>query len=248
MRKLVVSLWSQWKTFWFDRFDPLPLALFRIALGTLILWMFICLYTSWERYYAMSGVLSINNPALPASEVDWWSIFYWTRSLLPVQAIWCLGLGASVGFTNGWQTRTCTILLYIIVTSMIHSNRWVINGEDLVFRMLLFYGCFATLDQTLSIDHWRKTRRPATTEISPSRGPVAWPIRLMQINIVLVYAISLPNKLMDDIAWRNGNAIYLAMVSNMWSRFPWPGLFYSRILSKLFTYGTIVVEATVSWI
>jgi hypothetical protein len=64
----------------------------------------------------------------------------------------------------------------------------------------------------------------------------------MQCNICLIYLISLPFKLVDDAAWLDGTAIYLAMTNDIWSRFPWPQLFYGGILSPLFTYGTIVVE------
>lgn len=242
-KSLTGTLGTWWRTFWFARFDPLPLAVFRIALGALILWGFICLYADWGRYFAVSGVQSLDDPSLPPPLVDWWSIFYWTESFLPVRAIWWLAVIAAAGFMVGWQTRVCTILLFVIESSMIHENRWAINGEDLIFRMLMFYGCFATLNQTLSVDHWLKTRRrDDASQISREAWPVAWPVRLMQINIVLVYAISLPNKLVDDIAWRNGNAIYLSMVSNMWSRFPWPELFYDGTLSKFFTYSTVLVE------
>ena len=241
-KSLSALLWSWWKNFWFARFDPLPLAVFRIAIGGLMLWGYLCLYTDWGRYFGVDGVQSLNDPALPAPLVDWWSIFYWTENFLPVRAIWWLAVVAAVGFTIGWQTRACTILLFIMESSMIHTNRWAINGEDLIFRMLMFYGCFATLDRALSVDRWLKVRRGAPREIVPEEWPVSWPARLMQINIVLVYAISLPNKLVDDVAWQNGNAIYLSMVSNMWSRFPWPELFYDGTLSKFFTYSTIVVE------
>ena len=235
-------LWRGWKTFWFARLDPLPLAVFRIAVGSLMFWAFVCLYPDWSRYFGSSGVQSLNDPTLPAPFIDWWSIFYWTETFLPVRAIWWLALMAAVGFTIGWQTRACAILLFIIESSMIHSNRWAINGEDLIFRMLMLYACFATLHHRLSVDRWLETRRGGSPAIAPAAWPVAWPVRLMQINIALVYAISLPNKLVDDVAWRDGNAIYLSIVSNMWSRFPWPALFYDGLLSKFFTYGTIVVE------
>ena len=241
-KNLTKSFWSAWRTFWFAPFDPLPLALFRIAMGTLILWGFICLYPNWNYYFAPGGVQSLNDPTLPPSNIDWWSIFYWTEAFLPTRAIWWLALLASVGFTIGWQTRLCTVLLFIIESSMIHNNRWAINGEDLVFRMLLFYGCFATLNRAWSVDNWLERRRSKQPQGVAPLWRVAWPIRLMQINIALIYAISLPNKIADDHAWVNGNAIYLAMVSNMWSRFPWPELFYDGLLSKFFTYSTIVIE------
>src|SRR5205823_4538597 len=115
------------------------------------------------------------------------------------------------------------------------------NGEDLIFRMVLFYSCLMDLNRTLAVDQWMATRPDSKPALSQA-WPLAWPVRLMQINIVLIYVISLPNKLADDAAWWNGHAIYLSVVSNLWSRFPWPSLFFGGLLSKLFTYGTIMTE------
>jgi hypothetical protein len=205
--------------------------------------MFLCLYNPWNRYFALDGVLSFTDKSLPILKDESWSIFYWTRNFLPVQAIWWLGFLAAVGFTLGTMTRLSTILLLIVQSSMIQRNRWVANGEDLVFRMLLLYACFATLDNAYSLKRWLDLRRRSPSEPLPEPLTVSgWPIRLMQINIALIYVISLPNKLTDDVAWLNGHAIYLSIVSNLWSRFPWPALFYNGLLSTLFTYGTVLTE------
>jgi hypothetical protein len=147
-----------------------------------------------------------------------------------------------VAFTIGWHTRLATILLYVLETSMIHRNRFAINGEDLIFRMLLFYGCFAPLGRSLSLDSWcRRRRLSAHAVCQEDEWPAAWPVRLMQINIALVYVCSVPHKLADDVAWRTGDAIYLAMVSNLWSRGIWPQLFYGWVGTGL-TFGTLVTE------
>ena len=73
-----------------------------------------------------------------------------------------------------------------------------------------------------------------------------WAVRAMQINFIAIYFFSLPNKLADDVAWINGDAIYLSMVSSMWSRQLCPERFYifDGLFSKIATYGTIFVEGT----
>lgn len=73
-----------------------------------------------------------------------------------------------------------------------------------------------------------------------------WAMRAMQLNFIAIYVFSLPNKLADDVAWINGDAIYLAMVSSMWSRQFCPELFYlfDGLFSKIATYGTIFLEGT----
>ena len=239
MKKRLLDWWSD---VWFQRVDPASAGLFRICIGLLMFAMLACLYTNWNAYYSLNGVQSLADPSLLQTPEDTWSVFYWTHGVIAVGAFWWIGIVAALGFCIGFQTRLCTIVLYILQTSLVHRNRWVANGEDLVFRMVLFYSCFAPLNQALSVDKWLDDRKPPAKRAF-TQWPRIWPIRLIQINIALIYVISLPNKLADDVAWWNGTAIYLSIVSNMWSRFPWPGLFYGR-LSKLFTYGTLFTEGS----
>ena len=248
-----------WNRLWFQQYDPLPAALFRISLGLLQVAMYIALWPNWHRYFGRNGVLSLDDATLSPMSDDWWSLFYWLPGV-PFRLFWVLGLVAAIAFTIGWKTRFWTVMLFVLETSMIARNRWGINGEDLTGRMLLFYGCFAPLGAALSVDAWLARRRAAAaaataapapeTAPAPATAPVAatgpriWPIRLMQINIAAIYLFSLPAKLTDDVAWLNGQAIYFSVVSNMWSRVPWPQLFYGP-LSTFMTYFTIVAEGSV---
>jgi hypothetical protein len=109
-----------------------------------------------------------------------------------------------------------------------------VNGEDLVVRMLLFYSCFAPLGAALSVD---AARRPP-----PVRPPQIWGVRLIQINLCLVYVFTQSHKVFGDVVWRNGDAMYYTMVSRVWSRWPWPGLYYDGAVSALSTWASLLVE------
>jgi hypothetical protein len=233
-----------WNRLWFAPYDPLPAGVFRIALGLLLTAMYLVISPNWERYFSPDGVLSLNDPTLPPLADDWWSLFHLLPGV-PLRLFWVLGLVAAVAFTAGWKTRFATVVLFAMETSMIARNRWAINGEDLVGRMLLFYGMFAPLGAALSVDAWLARRKAARAGVQPAAAqPRIWPIRLMQLNIAAVYLISLPAKLTDDVAWLNGQAIYFSVVSNMWSRVPWPRPFYG-VLGNVMTYFTIVAEGSV---
>lgn len=233
-----------WNKFWFSRFDPISVSLFRIALGLLITIMFICNFFNWERFYDANGIYSLNDVDLNASRVPregWWSLFWWTEGKIPINVWWWAGIISSIFFTVGFQTRLSTILLYLIQSAMINRNVSIVNGDDLVFRMLLFYSCFAPLNYKLSIDSFLRNK---FFNLKERNNPLIWSIRAMQINVILVYLISLPYKLADDVAWINGNAIYYVVANNTWSRCPIPELFYmfNSGLSKICTYGTILIE------
>jgi len=226
-----------WDCFWFHREDPIPASCFRIFLGILLIVTFIALFPNWERFYSSQGMLSLRE-ADPRSR---WSLFTWTEAFVPIGFIWWLGFISAITFTLGFQTRLSTILLFLVQSSMVLRNVAVVNGEDLVCRMLLFLACFAPLGQTLSLDSWLKHSRQENP-VQEATFSRFWAIRLLQINILLIYVISLPNKLADDVAWWDGTAIYWSMMSDSWSRWPWPGLFYGGLLSPILTYGTILVE------
>jgi len=229
-----------WNRVWFSRFDPVSIGVFRILLGALITVFYLVLSPNWERFYAADGVASVNEIG---NLNDPWTVFHWTEPNLPIRVYWCIGVIAAIFFTLGWKTRLCTVVLFILECSLLNRSLPAMNGEDVVFRMLLFWGMFAPLGHRLSLDSFLKKRRGEQVE---GELPRIWAVRGMQINFLLIYVISLPNKLVDDVAWWNGDAIYLAVVSNMWSRCPWPEMFYAvdGLLSKLFTYGTIIVEGS----
>ena len=241
MMKNILKLWDR---FLFSRFDPLSVSFFRISLGLLMFVMFIANYPNWERFYGSDGIISLNDMDLPKRIQDWWCAFYWTEGKIPIIVYWWIGIISTITFTIGWQTRISTIILYVLQTSMIHRNLLIVNGDDLVFRMLLFYSCFAPLNHCLSVDSWLSKRKSGG--LGTKELPLIWPVRLMQINIALIYVISLPYKVFDDPAWLNGEAIYWTVTSSMWSQCPFPELFYKCdcLLSKIFTWGTILIEGS----
>jgi hypothetical protein len=232
----MTALSRVWNRLWFTPYDPLPAALFRISFGAILTLVYLALFPNWARYFGANGVLSINQKLFDDSS-DAWSLFHWFPAL-PFLSFWVLGLAAAIGFTVGWHTRLCCIMLFILEQAMINRNRFAINGEDLVGRMLLFYGCFAPLGRTLSVDALLARRRGRAAS---GGTPQIWPVRLMQINFAAIYAFSLPVKLMDE-SWRSGEAVYLSLASNMWGRLTWVQPFYGW-LGVTMTWLSILAEA-----
>ena len=223
-----------WNKFFFAEFDPAPLALFRIIFGIFLTVMFLALAPNWVKYYGPGGV----RPE-PAG-YNGWSLFVWTQQWIPIAVYWYLGLLASIALAIGWKTRWSVVCLFIIQSSMNHADPMTINGEDLVIRLLLFCAIFAPLGQRFSIDRWLLLKKhPHSVQVF-----AIWPLRLMQVNIALIYAFSLPLKLAADTSWWNGEAIYWVMMTSTWNRWPIHHLFYNEILSNLITYSTVFIEGS----
>ena len=230
------SLLKYWNDFWFSKAELLPVSIFRISFGLLLCVIFLAYLPNWERFYDVNGIISFNDKSIPHYQNPL-SIFCLTEGKVPVIFYWCLGFLSALAFTIGYKTRLFTIILYVLYTSMMNRNYFIVYGEDNLIKMLLFYSCFAPLGYCLSLDSYLNKKLKSKT-------PSIWPIRLMQVNIGLIYLFSAPYKLIYDPSWVHGEAIYWTAVSNNWSRFPFPDLFYkwNAILSKLFSYGALIVE------
>lgn len=238
---MFIQMLRHWNPFWFTRLDARPLALFRIATGTLATLMLLSMYPNWSRFYAADGMISLNSPGLVNQRVNsWLGLFYWTDGLLPIEYLWPIALTIAVLFTIGLKTRWATLALLLTIDALVHRNPYIVNGEELVWRMVLLYSLFIDLGATWSVDALLRSRRG-----KPSRPTVfAWPVRMMQINIALIYAISLPYKFVQDPGWVTGDAFHWTVASDMWgpSSMPWITLAFGGLLRKLITFGTVLVE------
>lgn len=232
-----------WNRFWFTRQDPLPLSITRIGIGLLWLMFFAVTATNWQRFYGFDGILSLGAHDLNAlRKIGPQSMITMSDGKFPIEYWWWIGIALSTCVTLGFQTRLATIGLFVFVSSLIQRNPIVVNGEELVTRMLLFHGCFSPWGQRLSLDSL--LRRDASAE---QVYPLVWSWRMMQINFLLIYAISVPYKIADDIDWFKGNALHWTVASDMWWTRGWMSeltLGFNGILRKLLTWGTLLVEGS----
>ena len=232
-----------WNRFWFSRQDPLPLAITRIGVGLIWLAFLAVTATSWHRYYGYDGILSLGDTDLNAlRKVGPASVITLSDGVFDISCWWWIGLAMATCLTIGFQTRLATIGMFLFASALIQRAPIVVNGEEMVTRMLLLYGCFSPWGQRLSLDSLLQRNKNSDEEL-----PLVWSWRMMQINFVLIYAISVPYKLVDDIDWLNGNALHWTVASDMWWTRGWMSdltLGYGGILRRLLTWGTIFVEAS----
>lgn len=225
-----------WDKIFFSKFDPISISLFRIFIGISLLMLFLMEISNWENYYSSNGILSLNDPDINKTTSDNLSIFHFTESIIPVRFYLFLGIISSITFTFGFLTRLSNLILFILVISTVFRNPLTSAGWDAVLRMLLFYSLFVPTNFYFSVDNLINKKKKAF--------PLIWPVRLMQINFASIYVLTALLKLLSDPAWRNGEAIYWVLVSNQWSIFPFKLLLYSYdgLLSKILTYGTLIIE------
>ncbi len=218
--------------FWFETRSVEALGFFRIIFGCILLLITIISFPNWDRFYGPWGTL----PSIMIRDqtIYYWSLFNLSQSTAYLWALYWLLLLAVCCFIVGVRTKLATVIIFLIYASMVNRNAPMVNGQDQVAVLLLFFSCFSPLGGALSIDRYR------TGEPWFSSGVYEiWGLRLMQISFLMIYAFCGPTKLQS---WSDGDAIYYVSLSEAWFRWPHVEWFHNIWFSKLATYGTVIVE------
>ena len=171
------------------------------------------------------------------------SLFTLSGSIYFLWLIFVLGVFASIFFMIGFCTPIIKVVLFVIFASMYHRNPALINGQDQVALMLLFFSNFAPLGNSLSFDNWLISRYFKNNHLQTFRQKrkSVWSWRLMQLSILIIYFFSAISKL-TDISWQDGTALYYISLSERWFRFPSIDFLHNQILSIFLTYGGLLIE------
>lgn len=218
--------------FLFERTTVEALGVFRIALGLFVLHILLLSFPNWERFYGENATVPLW--LLRERGDAGWSAFGYSGAALWIWGLYAAASAAAIGFTLGLFTRANNILVFLIYTSMVTRNTWMVNGQDQVAVLLLFLGIFAPLGGAYSFDNRRRGSSQTNTLHS------VWGWRLMQMSVALIYLSCGPTKLQH---WRFGDALYFTSFSYQWFRFPSVTFFHTASFSIVATYLTIIVES-----
>jgi hypothetical protein len=225
-----------WERFWFQIVPPESYALLRISIGTL----------------GLLGLLGL----IPVST-------FWTpEGLIPLPGggsglrayVYSLGLGSSMGWAvflalclsffcmavglfSGWAVAAC------FVGSILQAawNRLPLSGVHDVMTALLFCLVWADTGKALSLDAWLARRRGSTHQRRSLVGETIWPLRLIRIQVALIYVNTGLWKLLGS-QWRDGSALHYTLDLNTYQRFPFTLPANLDWIATLGTYVTLIWE------
>jgi hypothetical protein len=171
------------------RLDFRSLAMFRIVLGLLVLCQSVLLSRDFAAFYQAGGVFPSHA---------------WSEPLLQTLLFGVLPLFA-VSLVLGFVTRLSTIFCLIGIVMVQNANPQILQGGDVLLRLLLFWSLFLPLGQMWSLDaRFMKTKGlslPWTT------GLANWAL-ILQICCVYWFASLLKS---DPLWTQNGNALFYAL-------------------------------------
>lgn len=229
--------WEAWRDFWFAPRPTSTLALVRIAFGVLMIGWTLSQIPTFMDFYGSDGIL----PHTPALADGAWTLLSplagdgWAVGLLVAMML------AAVCLTVGLFPRFAALVLFVGLISLQRRNPLVHNSGDVLLRIMALYLVLSPCGEALSLDRLRK-HRDRFWEF-PSRTQVG--LRLMQIQVSLVYLDSVSDKLRGHV-WNDGSAVSVALRLEDLQRLPVPGLLESSaFLANLATYGTLAIELAV---
>jgi hypothetical protein len=170
------------------------------------------------------------------------SLFYFLpASDATVVALFTLLIAQVIMLGVGIFTRFQALCVFILLTSFHHRNILIFDGEDVVFRLFVFFLILSPAGHYLSLDRLRK--RSHKDNIAP-QFPV-WPLRLFQIEMTFIYASTAIEK-MGGQEWLDGTALYYIYRLEEFERFPLPAAFFNEpIFFKTLTWMTVGTEAMI---
>lgn len=138
-------------------------------------------------------------------------------------------IALAVLFIAGFATRIVTPVLLLFWVSLSTNSVFLMNGGDVVIRLVLLFCIFADLSQHWSLDSWWRRRR-GTASIYPkalTRLIPGWlgaaahnaAVVLCGYQVILIYVNSGVYKFMGK-EWLDGTALYYALNLDVFRVFP----------------------------
>ena len=231
-----LTVMQRLREFWIGRADLAPVSLFRIVYGIELFNWFWQLGPNLSPFFTDEGFM-------PRSELvsffgDRFSLLMATGYLWQVAIFWALCLGVAVMLTVGWHTRLACVLAFIGVASFEWRNPLLLDGSDIVFRLIPFWLAFTNCGDMYSLDASIKRSRG---ELVRQFGP-ALPVRLLELQVGWIYLMTGLEKMAGTL-WKNGTATYYALqLEHTFGRSWAYPLATNELVVRVMTWGTLIVE------
>ncbi|MBM4070680.1 MAG: hypothetical protein FJ271_17255 [Planctomycetes bacterium] len=224
---------NSWQRFWHEPVRAQRLAVTRIFLALALLTDQLIQYLPHlSMFYGPEGVA-------PTGVHDEWLLDTWrwtilifnTDDVILVTLAFWLRVAVTCAFLVGWHTRLMSVLLWFMTLCFLNRNPALRNGADDVLMAGLFLLMLSPCGRALSLDRRRELRRLGPAAPTPPMT-VAWPLRLIQIQVCIIYLTTGIAKLFrSDVlfegTWWDGTSLHYVLNDTTMSRFsyaqlPWP--------------------------
>lgn len=236
---MMTAIVRVWERFWFERVPTSTVALIRIATGIVAFLWTLSLAPDLMTFFSGKGILRRQ----VAGRWEWGILR--TVDATPVMvALYVLLLIGTVCLIIGYHSRLASVIVFLGVLSFERRNVWLFNAGDGLFRILCLYVMLMPSGLALSVDRWRKAKdRFWEFPMRPH-----WAVRLLQVQVSVLYAATLWHKLRGD-AWNDGTAVSYSLRVGDYIRFRAPEwIWNNEWIVNVFTYATLAIEFSLAFL
>lgn len=231
----------------FFEIDLRSLAVFRIALGLLVLLDLALRLQDLHGHYTDGGVWPRELAAqeLAKAKVTCFPLYFLGGSALFAGGMFAAAAVVALALIAGFWTRAATILSWLLLVSLHARLQPVLNGGDAIFALLFFWSMFLPLGARWSLDarrRRRQCRRSDPSDDSPPRAVLSVASAGLLLQMCLIYWFTAAFK-WDPVWTVRGDAIRYALNIETYStRFGTSLLAYPGLL-RVLTFTTLWLEA-----
>lgn len=219
----------------------------RAAFGLIAVFFYLRLLPYVQVFFGPDGVAGYRTaerwPTFPISVTEGFEHFDWLRHIASPGAIWALYgalLLAGSMFALGLWTRVAGFALAALHVVFAARQPYVMSGWAQLYPAFVVYLALAPSGQAWSVDAWLKRRADAT--FRPSHELVAWPLRLVQVHVIAMYATAGWPRFAAK-AWLHGETVLHAAADTRFGRWglDWHAL--QPLLAAATYYGLLIEPA-----
>ncbi|MES2526765.1 MAG: HTTM domain-containing protein [Bdellovibrionota bacterium] len=228
---------NRWDRFFFKPQPVEGIAVFRIVWCLLLLAYLFLDIGNITDFYGPKALLSLNTVK---SQFNYphMNLFHLFGDSVPVVMgmMWIYGIALFCGMI-GFKTRFSLVIALVCMVSFHQRNIWLLSSSEVLMRTIMILLVCAPAGNALSVDSLigRFKLNPLPRDWAP------WALRLIQIQISVVYLWTVWHKLKGD-HWIDGTAVYYATRLHNMTNFPVPVLLDNMFTIKLMTWGTLILE------
>jgi hypothetical protein len=228
-----------WNNFFFREQSPIPIALFRILYGMLVIITLALLRPDWLSWYGVHSWVSLPTALKmePGARLNLFTVI--PQSDAWIEALFWFALASALFLTLGLFTRINSVLVFLCVTSIQQRNLYITHGGDTFLRLAGFFLIFAPAGAALSLDRCIRVWRGKESRTVQLQSP--WAQRLIQLQLSLMYLSAFLTKI-KGAPWLQGTALFYIYHLDELRHFPLPSWFFRPTVLKLGAWSALVLE------
>jgi hypothetical protein len=233
----IATIANRWAAFWFTPEPAYTLGLVRVVFGFVMMAWTLALLPGFSEVFSDGEVA----PVHPLSAYQW-SIFEAWPGDTALWTGWVLLLSSAIALTVGWHSRVAAMVLFVLLYSFNRRGALIFNAGDALLTIIALILALSCCGASLSLDQ----RRRAGSFWS-AQTLARWPIRLMGLQLSLVYLVSVQAKLSGKF-WADGSAAsYTWRTDGRWAFVSVPEwLAANAVLVNVATWATMAIELAIA--